>query len=187
MEYQVPDDANYKGGSFQDNTGDFQVLPDKTKVSFTINKAEIRDKLLRGTPRKSLNLGLIVVDMETGNKNFVWDSLYIDGEVWLEKDKKGNPWMVNQFLAFSNACGLREQGSRVLHAEWFDDASCYENLVGEAVVSKTTYNNQYRNEIRYYVQRAKQKAKQPSMMPSNSGVKVETFNPDDDPDDDIPF
>lgn len=164
---QVPDNADFNNSRNGESSGDFTLLEDGAKITYTIHKAEIRTKNLKGTQRKSLSLGLICCDMETGAKNYLWDELYIDSEVWLDKDKNGNPWMVNFYLAMSNSCGLRPQGSRELPDSWFSDARYYQNKTGEAVISKTEWNGEYRNEIRYYVQREKQ-----------TGGTIETYVPE---------
>ena len=193
MAYQVPEDANYNGNTQSSSTSDFVVLPDNTKVTYAIHKAEIRERNLRGTKRKSLSLGLIVKD-ETGLTNYIWDELYIDQSVWLEKSKSGQPWMLNMYLAFTNSCGIRAQGGRELLDEWFTNANCYISLTGEAVVEKEAYNGEYRNRIKYYNQR-KAEAVQPAPMATliEGAATVETHNPQafavppDEDTTDIPF
>lgn len=170
---QVPDNANL-GGQTQNTGGDFQVMPDKTKVSYSIHKAEIRTRSLDGSPRKSLNLGLICSDINTGAKNYVWSELYIDGEVWLTKDKNGQPWMVNQFLAFTGSCGIRERDSRVLPDAWFNNPTVFVGLTGEAVLSKTDFNGKFKNEIKYF--NLPPKGTQSTLGMNPSAATVEPFN-----------
>jgi hypothetical protein len=182
----VPDGANYDG--YRGNSRDFEPLPDKTKIDYEIHKAEFKMKPLKGVPYKALEVGLICRDMETGISNYVYDSFYIDSKIWLLKDKRNQYWVVNQFLAFTNSCGLREQGVRILKDEWFSDPECYTELCGKAVVELTTHNNKYYNKIKYYMQRNKASGKQKELMESESGASVQVYDlPEVDLDEGIPF
>ena len=130
-------------------------------------------------------------EADYGNKNYVWENLYIDQSVWLEKDRRGQPWMLNMYLAFTNSCGLRPQGSRILPDEWFTDAGCYDNLSGRATVSKVVSQGgkrqgTYINEIKFWEQH---KAPTQQQMNMNDNVSTDVFQGDSAPNvsDDIAF
>jgi hypothetical protein len=190
MPFEATDDSNYNGSSQATGNSDFTVLPDNCTVTYTIHKAVINTRKKGAVPAvRNLSLGLICCDMETGQRNYVYDDLYIDTQYFLEKDRKGQPWMQNFFLAFTNSCGLREQGARVLPDNWFSDAGVYQNLSGEAVLSKESYNGAWRNRVKFYNQRKQQAPTQQVMhdvtnQASTSGATVEQHQ---DPISDVPF